>query len=81
MITNPDHFAPLGGKLLFLAGGTEAPDRGLWQTDGTQAGTQRIPGVRPTGQFDEDVLAGSAARLFFPAYDPGSGTELWEVTP
>jgi ELWxxDGT repeat protein len=82
VITNAGPFAPLGGKLVFLANGISgAPERGLWQTDGTQAGTRKIPGVKPTGRFDEDQLAGSAARLFFAAYDPGSGTELWSLIP
>jgi ELWxxDGT repeat protein len=79
VVATPDFFAPLGERLLFLAGGSERPDRGLWQTDGTQAGTARFPGLVLNNHADEDGLAGSAARLFFTAYDPASGTELWSV--
>ncbi len=63
-------FAPLGDLLLFtVETGT------LWQTDGTAAGT--LP-VRDLGRVSlELVRAGS--RVFFPAFDPDTGVELWAV--
>jgi ELWxxDGT repeat protein len=79
IVATPGFFSPLGERLLFLAGGSERPDRGLWQTDGTAAGTVRFGGVVLNNRQDEDGLAGSTARLFFTAYDPGSGTELWSI--
>lgn len=41
----------------------------LWTSDGTPEG---IPGTSP-------AVAGE--RLFFPAYAPESGTELWALSP
>ncbi|HYH44379.1 MAG TPA: hypothetical protein VEG34_01745, partial [Thermoanaerobaculia bacterium] len=63
-------FAPLGDLLLFIG-----DDRALWQTDGTAAGS--LP-VRDLGRVSlELVRAGS--KVFFPAFDPATGVELWAV--
>ena len=72
----PSWFAVLGDRLLIAA----PDDRGrlvLWQSDGTPAGTFQVqppvfPGFGP-------VRAGE--RVFFPAYDPAAGWELWAVRP
>ncbi|HEX5719247.1 MAG TPA: hypothetical protein VF179_24005 [Thermoanaerobaculia bacterium] len=66
-------FAPLGDRLLFTQ-----QDGLLWQTNGTAAGTLPVRDLDP-GSSLELVRAG--ARVFFPAPDPATGTELWAVEP
>ncbi|MFL6291921.1 MAG: ELWxxDGT repeat protein [Thermoanaerobaculia bacterium] len=52
-------------------------DWGIWQSDGTPAGTFRLePRVFPTA---DPARAGD--RIFFPGYDPVRGSELWAVRP
>jgi ELWxxDGT repeat protein len=67
-IPDPERFAALDGHLLFTT------RFALWESDGTPAGTVRLlPGV----QENELVRAGS--RVFFPAFNPETGDELWAV--
>jgi large repetitive protein len=60
-----------------LAGGQIA----LWQTDGTAAGTKPLLplGGIARGYGEELVVAGS--RLYFRAYDPAVGDQLWALRP
>lgn len=69
----PGSFEVMGDRLLFLAvaNGTGA----LWETDGTAPGTVPILG-RVSGLM---VKAGD--RVFFRAWDPAIGEELWAVEP
>lgn len=69
LIPIPQAFATLGNLLVFVAGDS------LYQSDGTEAGTFRIrERVLP-----ELVRAGN--RVFFGAFDPATGWELWAVRP
>ncbi|MHA7634013.1 ELWxxDGT repeat protein [Corallococcus sp. M7] len=68
-----------GGPLLFVASdgatGTE-----LWRTDGTAGGTERVtdlvPGTRSSAPAN---LVVSGDNLFFSAWTPESGRELWAL--
>jgi len=77
MIFTPVRFAPLGGRLVFTAKDFRGNE--LFESDGTPAGTSPVEPLvilhLPTD------LAGTGDRVFFPAYDPATGWELWAVRP
>ncbi|HSK80231.1 MAG TPA: hyalin, partial [Thermoanaerobaculia bacterium] len=57
------------GGLLFFSQGDA-----LWRSDGSAAGTFKIPGPDPASSL---FVVGP--RVFFSAYDPVIGTELWAI--
>ncbi|HEX5719249.1 MAG TPA: hypothetical protein VF179_24015, partial [Thermoanaerobaculia bacterium] len=68
-------FAALGDRLLFI---TRLPGAPLWETDGTAAGTHWVGDLAP-GWIGQWELLAAGARVFFLAFDPGTGVELWAV--
>jgi ELWxxDGT repeat protein len=66
-------FAALGDRLLFI---THLPGAPLWETDGTAAGTHRVGDLAP-GWIGQWELLAAGPRVFFLAFDPGTGVELW----
>ncbi|PYQ65208.1 MAG: hypothetical protein DMF53_05930 [Acidobacteria bacterium] len=76
ILLNPTYLQVFAGRLVFTT-----PDGGLWQSDGTSAGTVKIrdlagPGESGIGAW-ELVPAGS--RLFFRSFDRATGEELWTI--
>lgn len=65
--------AVLGGRLAF------ATETGIWDTDGTPAGTKRRLSPYSSSAPRDFVRAGE--RIFFPWYDAEAGTELWALRP
>ena len=71
----PQDFNPVGDVLLFTA--NVGPERGLWRTDGSRAGTTLVSAV---GVGRADSMGQSLARgdeLFLVADDSVHGKELW----
>jgi ELWxxDGT repeat protein len=63
------------GKLYFIAQDVGAT---LWQSDGTPQGTVPLRQLDP-GQPGTLSLAVAGSRLFFRAFDPATGSELWAI--
>lgn len=79
------HLVEYEGKVYFSAS-TTGSGYELWSSDGTEAGTQKVkeinPGTTNSGDgvarlFDAKVFKG---RLYFWAFDPASGHELWSTS-
>ncbi len=51
----------------------------MWQTDGTAAGTKLIRDLSPMSWYDSSRVMKAGPRLFFPAFDPETGWELWAM--
>jgi ELWxxDGT repeat protein len=75
--------AGLGDLFLFAAGGANTVVGELWRSDGTEAGTLRVAdtGAGPTGPRNSDPrwFARYGDRVYFNAYDPQWGRELWST--
>jgi ELWxxDGT repeat protein len=77
----PHGLTVAGNRLYFAAkGGNEGTE--LWASDGSTEGTALVKDINPSGSSDPDHLvavgAGAASRLFFSAFDPVHGVELWQ---
>jgi ELWxxDGT repeat protein len=76
------HGLTVAGNHLFFAakGGAEGTE--LWTSDGTAAGTVLVKDIDPSGSSNPDhfvaVGSGAASRVFFSAFDPLHGVELWQ---
>lgn len=75
--------AAVGGVLVFEAQDVEHGAE-LWASDGTPAGTGLLRDLAPgtVGSLPQGLLSTSAAasgRLFFRAFDPSHGFELWQT--
>ncbi|HEV7667572.1 MAG TPA: hypothetical protein VGS22_03545 [Thermoanaerobaculia bacterium] len=66
-------FAGLAGRLAYTN------FEGVWDTNGTAAGTVRRVAPREGLAITEFVRVGD--RIFFPWYDVAAGTELWALRP
>jgi ELWxxDGT repeat protein len=75
-IPAPLGFAALGDRLIF----TTAMPPAVWQSDGTAAGTFPMAPMRPIGS-NSGAVARAGDRVFFGAWDPAMGQELWAVEP
>ena len=75
--------AALGDLFIFAAGGADTGASELWRSDGTETGTLRVAdtGPGPTGPRNADPrwFARYGDRVFFNAYDPQWGRELWST--
>jgi ELWxxDGT repeat protein len=69
-------FAALGDRLIF----TTASPAQVWETDGTSAGTRPIAPMRPIG-LNTGTVVRAGDRVFFGAWEPATGQELWAVEP
>jgi ELWxxDGT repeat protein len=72
----PLGIAALGDHFIFT---TAIPAR-VWESDGTPAGTRPIARLRPF-DFNPDAVVRAGNRVFFGAWDPATGQELWAVEP
>ena len=73
----PILLADLEGKLVFSVKEPESGRRMLWLSDGTPAGTAPIcPGCGYKGPGYAQVVV-TEGKLYFPAYHPAHGSELW----
>ncbi|MFL6202041.1 MAG: ELWxxDGT repeat protein [Thermoanaerobaculia bacterium] len=71
--------AVLGDRLVFTAELDRFGAVGVWESDGTQAGTRPVePEVRVS---DPTALLRAGDRVFFPGFEPLTGWELWAVRP
>ena len=69
--------APLGNQVLAISA-----DAKLWQTDGKDAGTTVVRSLAPPdSSFLRPELGPAGSRVFFPAWDPKNGWELWAARP
>ena len=68
---SPTAFTVAGGKVFFTA------DRGLWVTDGTAAGAQKIATVNVSSVLGERPLIAAGSRVFFNGSTETHGQELW----
>jgi ELWxxDGT repeat protein len=74
----PRFFVPVGDRVFFQAD-TDAGNRWeLWVSDGTSAGTLRVPGPKP---LENQAMAALDGRLYYVALgsDPYAPTELWST--
>lgn len=83
------NFTNVNGTLFFVAG-TPSPQSGgapidleLWKSDGTTEGTMRVKDINPgsASAFNPDLLnqlANVNGTLFFTAFEPTTGRELWK---
>jgi ELWxxDGT repeat protein len=71
------YLASLGNQVLAIS-----VDGKLWQTDGTDAGTKLVRSLAPpNSSFLRLDLIQAGSRVFFPAWDPKTGWELWAARP
>ncbi|HEX4960506.1 MAG TPA: hypothetical protein VF173_06685, partial [Thermoanaerobaculia bacterium] len=73
---------PLGlpyGIQAFAGGVYCTASSGIYQTDGTQAGTLRVLSLFEPNDFEPHELVAAGPRLFFRKWDPAIGTELWAL--
>jgi ELWxxDGT repeat protein len=86
--TAPDTWAPsqpagVGNTLLFRARNSPALGQELWKSDGTDEGTVVLKDINPVidagtggGSFPGGFV-GLGGTLYFTAFEPDHGTELW----
>jgi ELWxxDGT repeat protein len=84
----PPPFTTLESDVYFIPNGNAPSAYGLWQTDGTPAGTTELAGLSlPVGQpffdpfetinGDPGEIVAANGRVYFDGNDPLHGTELW----
>ncbi len=81
----PDSLAVSGGKLFFKA--SKDPSQfgmagyGLWVSDGTEGGTNKIKDINPDANTSSNPanFTDVGGTLFFTADDGTNGTELWKT--
>jgi ELWxxDGT repeat protein len=66
------------GAFIYFFAATPGENEELWRTDGTEAGTVQVKGIRPgsDGSAPRDLVA-VGQRVFFTADDGVNGRELW----
>lgn len=75
----PSSLLPVGNRLVF-AGYSREGDQALWQTDGTAAGTRMLRVLEGPGESSFTwSLVRAGKRIFFRAYSPDTGRELWAM--
>ena len=83
--SNPTEFNIINGKLLFLSSEAAGSTDGVWVSDGSAIGTQRIASVsvntdvnyydgKPTAV---SMFVDSLNLMFFTANDGSNGSEIW----
>jgi ELWxxDGT repeat protein len=86
--SNPFFMTSFNGKIYFSAAGDTLDGWELWTTDGTAAGTTMVKNIDPgttsstNNGYGADVADNSGfvpfnGKLYFSAYQPATGYELW----
>jgi ELWxxDGT repeat protein len=85
MITFLSHLVPFGNRIYFSAEDNPGSGFELWSSDGTTAGTNLVkeinPGTNNNGDGVSTIFQGQVFknRLYFWAFDPATGHELWST--
>ena len=76
---SPQRLFVAGDQLFFVASDTVngIPDRELWVTDGTMAGTKLVKNINPIASSNTNMFSEFNGLLFFKANDGIHGEELW----
>jgi ELWxxDGT repeat protein len=75
--SSPEDLVVIGGKILFTA--DDGTGRELWRSDGTDAGTQMVEDINPTGKsFPDQLTLRTSKTIYFVADDGTNGVELWK---
>ncbi len=84
-LSAPSELAPMGDDLIFAAGTAEF-GKELWCTDGTPGGTRLLKDINTTAETtspkygsDPHSFREMGERMYFGAYEPAHGTELWQT--
>jgi ELWxxDGT repeat protein len=76
-VSNPSKLTEVGGIIFFVAH-TPTTGHELWKSDGTEAGTVRVKGIRLGGRSSYlRYLTNVNGTLYFSANDGIHGEELW----
>jgi ELWxxDGT repeat protein len=75
-IPAPLGMSVLGDRLIF----TTADPAQVWESDGTPEGTVPLAPASPLG-FNPGAVGRAGNRVFFGAWEPATGQELWAVEP
>ena len=74
-------FLTKAANLVFFSADDGANGRELWQSNGTEAGTQLVDDINPgSGSAHPENIGASAGLLFFSAEDGLHGKEPWALT-
>jgi ELWxxDGT repeat protein len=76
-IPPPVDMAVLGDHLIFTLEALATPAQ-VWQSDGTPEGTMPLAPERPIG-LNTGAVGRAGDRVFFGAWEPATGQELWAV--
>lgn len=78
--STPRNLVAFNGLVYFFAKITtpDGPAENLFKSDGTAAGTKRVSGILLAGEpLEVKALTAAGNKLFFLAFSPETGTELW----
>lgn len=81
---NPYNFTAVGNLLYFVANDGAHGDE-VWVSDGTETGTRMLKDINPglgngySANYSEDDFIGVGDVLYFRAYEPTTGYELWRT--
>lgn len=82
-LINLSDYAEMNGKLYFYARTSSSDTEGIYETDGTSAGTRKIWTADQLGSYlsygpKPAWLTTLNGKLYFSAYLPSTGQELWQ---
>ncbi|MES2850419.1 MAG: ELWxxDGT repeat protein [Bacteroidota bacterium] len=74
-----NEFYSFNGHCYFINGGDSTAENGLWRTNGTEAGTEKLSFVQTTSNIS--ILSAASAALFYraPLSDINSQSVLWKT--
>ncbi|HRH70454.1 MAG TPA: hypothetical protein PLB89_13180 [Flavobacteriales bacterium] len=71
------HVVSAGARTFFMDGGTSDAGPGLWQTDGTSAGTTLLRRWQGDGLWRFAPMVAAGNKIYFKAADTANNEELW----
>ena len=77
--SDPFHLTPLGSRIVFNA--CDGHSGGLWTSDGSAAGTQKLPGTESDCASQPRILQRAGGLVFFQTFQPGSQLQRTDGTP